>query len=81
MRGSSKNEDLLAEFSRYCYDHPGERFWQALKNWSDYAFIMAGDLEVKLPEGLYESHPFTVQQALVLAESLGLKDTYNKEGK
>lgn len=28
------NEKLLAEFTEYCKEHPGERFWQALRNWS-----------------------------------------------
>ena len=30
----SKNEKLLEDFTDYCVQHKGERFWQALRNWS-----------------------------------------------
>ena len=30
----SKNGDLLEDFTIYCMRHNGERFWQALRNWS-----------------------------------------------
>lgn len=30
----TKSEKLLIDFAQYCYTHPEERFWQALKNWS-----------------------------------------------
>lgn len=30
----------LLEFVKYCAAHPKERFWQALRNWSGYAFIV-----------------------------------------
>lgn len=36
----SKNSRLLAWFSDYCRQHPEERFWQALRNWSGSAFIL-----------------------------------------
>lgn len=29
----------LLSFTTYCHTHPEERFWQALRNWSVYAFI------------------------------------------
>jgi hypothetical protein len=77
----SKNSKPLKDFESYCKAHPGERFWQALRNWSGEAFIFAGDLSVKLPEGLHKSHPFTVDQARVLVESLGLRDTFSREEK
>ncbi len=35
----SKNKDLLTDFIKYCVDHPQERFWQALRNWSGFAFV------------------------------------------
>lgn len=38
-----KSADLLADFIDYCHDHPSERFWQALRNWSGQAFILAGN--------------------------------------
>src|SRR4051794_5248801 len=30
----NRNETLLNDFVAYCKQHPGERFWQALRNWS-----------------------------------------------
>jgi hypothetical protein len=35
----SKNNETLQSFVKYCQEHPEERFWQALRNWSKYAFI------------------------------------------
>lgn len=35
----NKNIKLLLSFAKYCITHPDERFWQALRNWSDYNFI------------------------------------------
>ena len=35
----SKNSKKLRKFVLYCLDHPNERFWQALRNWDDSAFI------------------------------------------
>lgn len=29
-----KSQKLLQAFSQYCIEHPSERFWQALRNWS-----------------------------------------------
>ena len=42
-----KNLELIASFKRYCISNPGQRFWQALRNWSeqDYIFAHKGDLE------------------------------------
>lgn len=39
----SKNSMMLAWFSEYCREHPEERFWQALRNWSKSAFILRAD--------------------------------------
>jgi hypothetical protein len=33
-------EKLLAGFVAYCKAHPSERFWQALRNWSEASFIL-----------------------------------------
>lgn len=35
----SKNKFTLDSFVAHCIDHPNERFWQALRNWSKYSFI------------------------------------------
>lgn len=39
-----KSRNTLSSFIRYCVNHPQERFWQALRNWSDYNFILASDI-------------------------------------
>ena len=36
------NSEVLASFAEYCKEHPDERFWQALRNWSGYPFIFEG---------------------------------------
>lgn len=35
-----KNRKLLFSFIWYCLTHRDERFWQALRNWCDAAFIL-----------------------------------------
>ena len=35
----SKNINTLTDFYIYCLQHPEQRFWQALRNWSGYEFI------------------------------------------
>lgn len=37
----SKNSRLLASFSQYCREYPEMRFFQALRNWSGYDYIIA----------------------------------------
>ena len=34
-----KSESLLQSFVVYAQEHPEERFWQALRNWSRWSFI------------------------------------------
>lgn len=36
----SKNQILLGSFTAYCKAHPDERFWQALRNWCGWGFIL-----------------------------------------
>ncbi len=31
----NRNNAVLADFVRYCEEHPQERFWQALRNWAN----------------------------------------------
>ena len=31
--------ELATQFLRYCEEHPQQRFWQALRNWTGYQFI------------------------------------------
>jgi len=35
----TKNSSVLNSFIIYCYEHPDERFWQALRNWSGFGWI------------------------------------------
>lgn len=35
----TRNSHLLQSFTDYCNNHPDERFWQALRNWSKFGFI------------------------------------------
>lgn len=39
----NKNKDLLAGFTKYCEEHPEQRFWQALRNWAGVAFVLTSD--------------------------------------
>lgn len=34
-RKGNRNREVLESFVHYCRTHPQERFWQALRNWSD----------------------------------------------
>lgn len=36
-----RNSIALNSFTEYCRSHPFERFWQALRNWSKWSFILA----------------------------------------
>lgn len=36
-----KSRKLLKEFMQYCYTHPEERFWQALRNFAGVGSIIA----------------------------------------
>jgi hypothetical protein len=50
----NKNLDLLTEFSAYCAEHPEQRFWQALRNWSGADNIMAAGTPGLDAEDQYE---------------------------
>ena len=52
---SSKNKKLLASFNKHCQDHPEQRFWQALRNWSGYHFIFGSyDMPENLEDTFYK---------------------------
>ena len=42
----------LKDFTDYCVGHPDERFWQALRNWSEFEYIFASN---KTVENTYDS--------------------------
>jgi hypothetical protein len=39
-KSETRNSAVLRDFVAYCVRHPHERFWQALRNWSGYNFIL-----------------------------------------
>lgn len=36
----SRNQKEIDSFVEYCLDHPEQRFWQALRNWSDNSYVL-----------------------------------------
>lgn len=39
----NRNSEALRSFIDYCVDHPAERFWQALRNWSGYHLVLVSN--------------------------------------
>jgi len=39
----TRNSKALASFVSFCKDHPDQRFWQALRNWSKFNFILGAN--------------------------------------
>lgn len=37
---TTRNSQTLESFVDYCIAHPDERFWQALRNWAKWGFIL-----------------------------------------
>ena len=42
----SKNEKTLQDFTEFCKQHKELRFFQALRDWSDYAFIYGSNIPI-----------------------------------
>lgn len=38
-----RSQETKEEFVKYLEENPSERFWQAVRNFSGYAFIIASD--------------------------------------
>jgi hypothetical protein len=49
----SKSKELLQDFSAYCEQHPEERFWQALRNWSGVSFVHVTERSGDMPKDTY----------------------------
>ena len=45
MKTPNKNKAVLKSFTEYCKKYPEQRFWQALRNWSDHSFVFVSDAE------------------------------------
>lgn len=41
----NRNGKVLLDFIEHCRTHPEERFWQALRNWSGYRYVIAADTD------------------------------------
>lgn len=54
MNLRSREQELLSNFAQYLTENPGQRFWQALRNWSGYSFIYASDSVEAKDAGLVE---------------------------
>lgn len=54
----ARNIEILESFQDYVLTHPEERFWQALRNWSGFAFIYAADFNLWSIEGLRDTFHF-----------------------
>lgn len=44
IREATRNGKTLASFVSYCIQNPSLRFWQALRNWSGYNFVITTDV-------------------------------------
>ena len=40
---TNRNKETLQSFVEYCFEHPTERFWQALRNWADVNYLFVAD--------------------------------------
>jgi hypothetical protein len=41
---NSRSYETLLSFVTYCEQNPEQRFWQALRNWSGYHYILTSDV-------------------------------------
>lgn len=39
-KGATRNSELLESFVKYCQEHPEQRFWQCLRNWCGWSFVL-----------------------------------------
>ncbi len=37
--GNMRSREVLEDFENYCFENPEGRFWQNLRNWSEFTFI------------------------------------------
>ena len=49
----NKNKKLLDSFAKRCKENPSERFWQALRNWSEYDSILGAFNNKNLEDPIY----------------------------
>jgi len=44
LQKKTRNSEALLSFVTYCVQHPDQRFWQALRNWSKWSFILGSSV-------------------------------------
>ena len=49
----NKNIRKLLSFTKYCIENPEQRFWQALRNWSEYNFIYGSRDNANMEDTFY----------------------------
>ena len=69
-----KSKKKLLDFINYCFNHPEDRFWQALRNWSGYHFILAW--RPNKPITLHEDGGNDVEGLAEMSEKFGVEDTF-----
>lgn len=67
---NTRNSEVLESFVQYCKANPGQRFWQALLNWSGLPFIAS-----------VSCAPVYVRAEDEYGETVDVNDTYHWEGK
>lgn len=65
----SRNSKALIDFITYCSNHPDQRFWQALRNWSKYSFILGTNCP-----------PYELSAANEFGDNVNIDDTFYLEG-
>jgi hypothetical protein len=67
LQMNNQNQRTLNSFVTYCSMHPEQRFWQALRNWSGFSFVI----------GIEPGRGSLMYDML----KIGGEDTYHREGK
>jgi hypothetical protein len=50
---NNRNAKVLESFAAYCEEHPEFRFWQALRNWVGFNYVLVSDSHQNLRDTFY----------------------------
>ena len=50
---ATRNSKLVAEFVKYCKENPEQRFWQAVRNFTEHGYVYAGPCPANLKDTFY----------------------------
>jgi len=56
VTGQVRSAEARKSFVAYLAEHPDERLWQALRNWSGYPFIYASEYSFDVPGSVDTFH-------------------------